>query len=218
MTIKMKRLSKGKLEKLKPVVLYNDDIHDLVEILNRSFGEIKIEAASYELEHIQELEKISGEKINELKIEGQDPHISIELKPYTVSLCINDDTHHQLGAFEEVKQFLNSKCSKFSWLIHSTTIPAILLGLSLNYIIIVAMEIYELNKNLLAFSILLCLISIAWIYYAVNSSSNNYSVIYLKKERKDGSFFRRKKDEIILSLISMTFGAVVSIILNGFIG
>ncbi len=130
----MKRIDKSKSEKLKPVFLYRDDISSLYEIFERGCETVEIEAAGYQLECVAELNYLSDETINELHIQGRNPYVSLHFRPNDIYLYIGEDTHHQLGLFEEIKSFVLSKRRKLSWLTQSSVAPGILAGASIQFI------------------------------------------------------------------------------------
>lgn len=211
----MKRIGKAQNQKLKPVYLFKDDISDLLEIFYRGCKKVEIEAAGYQLENLQELEKLSNETINELRIVGHAPLISLHFGPSSVYLFIDEDTHHQLGLFEEIKSFVNSKRRKLSWLTQSSLGPGLLVGLAFKFI--------PLNKNeLTTYSVLLVssmfILAIFWGWWSFHSYFKKYSIIYTKRTRKDGSFFQRKKDELVLAVISASIGAAITLLVTKVLG
>jgi hypothetical protein len=211
----MKRISKAQSEKLKPVYLYKDDVSDLFEIFERGCKTVELEAAGYGLESMSEFEKLSNESINELHIQGREPYVSLHFRPNGIFLYINEDTHHQIGVFEEIKSFVNSKRRRLSWLTQSPLAPGILGGIAFQFI--------PMDKNeITTYSILLVIsmfaLAIFWFWWSFHSSFKKYSIIQTQRSRKDGNFFQRKKDDILLAFISASVGVAITLLVTKVFG
>ncbi len=205
----MKRIRKAQFKKLKPVYLYKDDVSDLFEIFERGCETVELEAAGYELDSVSELENLSNETINELHIQGREPYVSLHFRPNDIVLYIDEDTHHQIGVFEEIKSFVNSKRRRLSWLTQSSLAPGILGGIASQFI--------PTDKNeITTYSILLVIsmfsLAIFWGWWSFHSSFKKYSIIHTQRSRKDGSFVQRKKDELLLVVIAALVGAAITLL------
>jgi len=211
----MKRVGKSQLEKLKPVFLYKDDISDLLEIFNRGCEKVEIEASGYALDDISEIESLSNEVINELRIQGREPYVSLHFKPNDIYLYIDEDTHHQIGVFEEIKSYVHSKRRKLSWLTQSSIAPGILFGTAFQFIPIEKDEVtvYSVSLVLSMFAL-----AIFWGWWSINYSFKNYSIIYTKRSRKDGNFIQRKKDDLLLVFISASVGSAITLLMTKVFG
>jgi hypothetical protein len=207
----MKRVGKSQSENLKPVFLYKDDISDLLEIFDRGCEEVEIEASGYALDDVSELENLSNEVINELHIQGREPYVSLHFKPNDVYLYIDEDTHHQIGVFEEIKSYVHSRRRKLSWLTQSSIAPGILGGIAFQFIPI---EKDEITVYSVSFVVSMFTLAIFWGWWSFHSSFKKYSIIYTKRSRKDGRFIQRKKDDLLLAIISASVGAAITLLMT----
>jgi hypothetical protein len=205
----MKRVGKSKSEKLKPVYLYKDDISELLKIFERGCEKVEIEAAGYRLDDVSELENLSDETINEFHIQGRKPYVSLHFRPNEIFLYINEDTHHQIGVFEELKSYVNSRRKKLYWLTQSSIAPGILAGTAFQFIPIEKDEITTYSVSL---AVSMFALAILWGWWGLHSSFKKYSIIYTKRSRKDGSFIQRKQDDLLLIIISASVGAAITLL------
>ncbi|EKF9989477.1 hypothetical protein [Vibrio cholerae] len=204
----MKRLGKAQSEKLKSVCLYKDDIAEIVEIFNRGCEKVEIEAAGYQLDCVSELENLGKETISELYIKGRNPCVYLHFRPNEIFLYIDEDTHHQMGLFEDIKTYVHSKRRKLSWLIQTPIAPSILGGSAFRFI---PLEKGEVTTHAVVLVISMLSLAIFWGWWSFHSSFKKYSIIYTKRSRKDGGFIKRKKDDLLLIFISALVSAVITL-------
>lgn len=210
----MKRLEKSRSKKLRPVCLFNDDVSGLVEIFERGCERLEIEASGYVLESISELEALNNEVINDLRIVGRDPYVAVHFKPSEVWLYTNGDSLQQIGIFEEVKSYVHSKRRKLTWFTESSIIPSLLLGALLSMLSTLKDE----TKTSVLILVSMFFFSVLWLWWSFHSSFKRYSVIHTKRNRKDGGFIQRKRDDLLLALFSASAVAVITLVLTRFFG
>lgn len=207
----MKRLEKSLSKKLRPVCLFNDDVSGLVEIFERGCERLEIEASGYALDSISELEALNNEVINELRIVGREPYVVVHFKPSEVWLYTDGDSHQQIGILEEVKSYVHSKRRKLSLLTESSIIPPLLLGSLLSMLSTLK---DETKTSVVILLVSMLFFSVLWLWWSFHSSFKRYSIIHTKRNRKDGGFIRRKRDDLLLNLFSASAGAVITLVLT----
>lgn len=207
----MKKLKHGYIEDFKPVVLYLDDLEKIVEILKELSDRIRIFTDEYELDSLDELQKIGQETLNTLIIEvgGSKvsfPDISLNFKPDGISFRVDEDTASTTGVLEKTKEFLNGHKRKlyflamlFYWFCF---IP---IGLSIGFLL---GSPFTFIRALIVFAIVLfSLICLRWSYEAVNKK---WSVIHLKRRVDSPSFWKRNKDKITIAIITIIFTTILN--------
>ena len=53
-----------------------------------------------------------------------------------------------------------------------------------------------------------------WAYWSFHSEFHKYSIIHIKRKRNEGNFLTRRKDDLILAIISASIGAILTILVT----
>jgi len=214
-------------ERLYPVILYLDDIKKIVDIMEKDFDRIKISTEEYEFESFEEFyneyQSQNTETLKKMTIWGYekdtthrffDPfHISID--DYCLNINIQKDNSLHKGISENIKKVLKEKKRLFSWEFEYPKTFYIISNIFFwtSLIVISSLTIISPGYKLW----LACLITILYLLVFVRDNkieNNEYCLIYLKEKNKLPSFWKRKKDDIILVLISSIGGAVIGSIIT----
>ena len=205
----MKKIVHSRTEYFKPVVLYLDDLEKIFEIIKEVCKKIIISTSEYEIENLNELKELNKESLNYLKINGQEPWLVLEIDFSNLYLYIHEEDAMSRGIFEKVKQILKDRKRKYSWLSKDNFVGSI--GTLLLGILIFSIYIGIKQKNLFYISIGILSLLLGFIFTRI-SLNLGYNEIYLKRRAESKSFWKRKKDEIIIAIISAMIGSVFTIL------
>lgn len=82
----MRKLTTHRVEFLKPVVLYLDDLEQIIEILHQVSDSVDLSTKDLALDNLKQLKELKLESLNELHISIDEPYLSLNLEPAQVSL------------------------------------------------------------------------------------------------------------------------------------
>ena len=206
----MKKIVKSYCEIIKPVKLYLDDLTEIVEILKGACEEVCIQIEDVQLDDLDEISSLRKEVIFDISVRGYEPYVSVEMKPHTIHLYIQEDTPESRGLLEKVKTVL-LRCRRFTlFLDNAPYIFGTLLGFSIGIFVI-------LKERPMVFGILNLALFMAVVLsfkFVFNEKLKHYTTVVLKYKIETPGFFKRNKDRILLALISASIGAIVTYILT----
>jgi hypothetical protein len=215
----MQKLMHSRIELLRPVTLYLEDIEQIVEILQQVSGKVELHTEEYVLEDLEQLAELKSESINEFHIMIRDPFISLELMPYRIDLYIEKDEPMSRGLFEQIKQILASRRRPYAWLIQAPFFTGLLSGLG---IIALVFSMIGFVKGAWFSSILGTVFAgftLLWAWNGYRDGSERYSIIVLKHKIHASSFFKENLDAIavalVVSILSLIIGYVFGKITGG---
>jgi hypothetical protein len=201
--VKRKHLSLTR--KLGPIVIYSDDLRAIAEIITEASKSVSISLKSksdeYEFDSVAELEKLGDLEETvfhnaEISSRG-DIYITVSLNPFQARIYLSEDNTYGRGLLEKIQEILQPK-NKYIFFFFLTPIfswPLFLFGISL----------YVKSKWI---SIIIILVALGWFAVGYKVSFKQYCTIYTKKRQEMPSFFKRKKDDLILAAISGIIGAI----------
>jgi len=202
----MRKLKGFNSEHLKNVVLYLDDLERIVEVFKEVTDKVDITLDSYALDNLSEIETLDEEFFNSVSIYGIDRSLVLSIDKSKVYLAEYEGSLETRGFFEKVKKILNERRRKFSWLFHSFWIIPILVFLSI-FLIIFSNQ--HNNILLKIIGILIIIFVIIWPGQLIGVFYRNK--IYTSRKSELSSFWKRKKDDIILAIISALIGGVITL-------
>lgn len=206
----MKIKKQAHSERLTPVVLYLDDLERILEVLKGASEAVEISTLEYELGSLDEITNIQKETLSSLSIAIRNPYLSLEFKPYEISLFISEDTPISRGLFEKIKQLLHNRRRKLSWLITNDWVWVLapyLIALPLGWFVVQGILSNNMHDVLLGCALAVPGTVLYWWTWQV--SSNKYSIIHLRRRTELPSFWKRNKDEILIAAISAIVGSIV---------
>lgn len=200
----MEKKTKSISKSLPPVKLFLKDINKIYEIFNTLNHSVQLETEDHILESIEELSNIDEEKINNISYKISEPYISLQMSKLSIFLYASSDDYTSKGIFNELKNYLFSKRRKLHNIIESPFIAGFFNGSFL-----AANLFYIISVPLGLLATIALLLSIFYLKWVINQNTNWHTIIYLRISNKELSFFQRKKDEIILIVISSILGAIL---------
>ncbi|MBP3709106.1 MAG: hypothetical protein J6I73_01665 [Treponema sp.] len=213
----MKSITKDFSIYMKPIVLDFSDVAEICKILSVISDEYEIKTDDTEFENFEELKNYSKDVISNLKISTKIPYITIDFYKHSpAKLYIAEDTLVSRGALEKIRDVLNAKIVK-SYSVISIFDKVLKRVFYADVLLSIVLFAFNLLKPLTIFEFFLPF-ACFYILFGVFSTTyttlieNRYSLIYLKG--KEPSFWIRKKDEIILLIISNIISFILGLIIS----
>lgn len=206
----MERKGSRLIRDFPPATLFLDDLMEIVAILTKSCKTIEIKAGDYKISDPDEFEslslKFSNGRFDNIRIEGCDPYLNVDLSELGISAYISDDTIEQTGIISKIREIID-RGKKIHPIIYGTIISDIPMLIA----------IYTMFRKNYLISIMLFLTSFALIPLNIKYSLKNKIILHSLPRSKVNSFFERKKDDIFLMVISAIFGGLATYLLTKFI-
>ena len=197
----MKRLDQPISAEYLPIRLYRNDLENMERIFGDSSQELEITAEGFQFESIDELAThFTQGRISNLTLEGKASHITIELTAQSSSLYVGSSTNATVGLFYHLDEILKG-ARRTCWPLYSLRFVWVLNILNLAAILLLY-KISNAAANIIFAS------SLAWVVWAAYINLRRHSTIWLCR-RGMVSFWVRKKDDLILAIVSAFFGAIL---------
>lgn len=205
----MEKIIKSYSEDFKPVTLFLDDLEDIVGIFKEVSNKVEIIADEYKLDDSDEFSKLRKEMVDSLIIRSLEPWISLSIEYVDSNIYLDQDTALSRGILEKVKEILKRRRRRFSWLSRDNLVGVFFSLFSLVLFFLIYKGISQKSFLYILLGIFDLLFGSLFIRFCVKLGRN---IIYLKRHAESKSFWKRRKDEIIIAVISAIVGAVVTII------
>ena len=208
----MQKLSESTQIEFKMPHLYKDDLEAIEKILQeelhtRSFS---IEAGGYHYDSVREIDNQNA-PVTELKIETHEPYITINFNKHSANLFISDSEVNTLGAASKIEQIIERRQRNFRW---TNAKLATWLSGGVTVIFLLAFTTNFSSKHLFATSIYFVgfILSCIWIYSSYHQSLKQYCKVEFVESINRTSFWIRKKDDVLVAVISTFFGAILGVL------
>jgi len=197
-------------EDLHPAIIYREDIEDIYGILSDLSKDVMIKADGYIFDNLDELFSHSKLEINELEMWILEPSITIRFEPWGIFIFSGDNTSVHVGAYVKIKSIVEKRRNLVYSILNNHFLKK-----SLSSGVVIFLLSYLITKSQMYFTILigLTLIRIIMYYYSHSLAPKRYSQIILAYQKdKELSFFKRRKDELILAIIGILASAIIAYI------
>lgn len=211
----MKKIIQNYSVSLKPIELTFSDIEKICNIFSEENILYRLKTETIEFENFQELQNHSEDIISNLEIYSSEPYISIELKKHTPArLYIAEDRPLSRGILEKIKGILSAKQIK-AYTVVSVFEKTLRMLFYISLLVLFSLFIFNIFKlkTLLAMFLLITSFYVVLGFFSASYTTyieSCYSKIYLHKKKE--SFWKRKKDEIIIVIISALVSGIISFI------
>lgn len=204
----MEKKVKSIYEQLKPFIIYRKDIIDLYNILSFENGVVSIETADYKYKDINDFLNNSEEFITDLNLHRINPHIDLDLNPSSAGIYAYENNFEVLGVCTKLKQVLTNRERKYAFIFENSLLSGCIIGCS-TWFYLALMRSFSIYWLSVGVSVLLLGIFLA--LFSIKRSLKHYSMIFTKIEYGQSlGFLYRKRDELIVALVSAIIGAVIS--------
>jgi hypothetical protein len=197
----MRELDKPISKEYLPLTLFRDDLESIERVLKQSTEAVEIEAGGFQFDSIDELiTKLSDRRVREMEIRASRPYIRIELAPMWAKLYVGSSANASAGPFYRLDQVLR-RARRRLWPLYSFYFVWIVNGA-------LWVSIPLRPKVSRAATIVFTATSLAWVVWTVYVRLRRHSTIILIP-RGSASFWVRKKDELLLAVVSALLGAIL---------
>lgn len=205
----MEKLKKNISKEYLPVKIYIDDLEKVVAVLDDNSIKYSIETDFYKYDSLAELVNSSTDRnTKNLKIQTANPYMTIEFHKMWAKVYVSVDDMLTTGLFHKIDEIINQSrrlipffySYYFVWLVN----------------ILLPIESALINRDGKLFpeyfDTTLYILWILWLARATYIRLVKHSSIQLIKKEHVSSFFQRKRDDLILALLSALVGAILGVI------
>ena len=213
----MKKKNNSFSQNFPPVKINIDDIIRIIEIIETNCNNVEINIDDYVINEKKELYEIPKEIIKKIEIKSSNPYISITFDKSSIRIYMAEASISNRGIFDAVRDIIQKNQLKSWKILKLDIIPVILLSLAffITFGVIKISSTSDNVKKIINLAAIFCdIISIAWILLFQNIQYRNYTRIYIKNNKKDSNIISRKKDDIIIAIISGIIGLITGYIVK----
>jgi hypothetical protein len=211
---KFKKIEKAFERSYGPIVIWLDDLEEIVDLLKQYAGGAQIRTEDYQYEGLDDLKRhvggrpLSALTITNASVSTDPPSVSLELTPTSVELRVFEPQGRPEAAklFYEIDQVVTRCVRRFAGfygLGHVELLPPI--ALFFLFQLFNAFQ-NEVNAGLAAILGILTF----WSIWATFIKSRWTAVIHLQRRAEVRSFLERNKDQLLLLLIGAIIGGCVT--------
>jgi len=206
----MERKIQAHSEHLKRVLLYRDDIEQIVELLREVSPNVELSTDEHKFSDVKEWADMKRDYFTNMQVKTRDPYVSLNLSKSSVWLYIDEDTPQSRGAFEKVKRFLMERKPPGQWLLNAWMPPIVFSLLWIPF----DLALWGKNWALLTVTGIFMLGNVGWWWLAVRAHTHKYSVIVPKYRVEAPNFWQRNADKIVVAIISAVFGSLLTLLIK----
>ena len=199
----MERVSNKHDEDFPAATLYLDDVVEVVDTFAKTCGSLEIASGEYKITDPSELPALAAKfpsgRFDNLKIQGFKPYVSLELRAYGARTYISEDTLEQRVVVTSAREVLQ-KCRKFK--------PESMANLALFSLAALSTWAFIVKSYFIFGSLVLA--AFALLSFSLRLRMKYTVVVYTKNRSEARSFLQRKKDDVLLAVISAAIGAAAS--------
>lgn len=207
----MKKVGNKRFEDFPAAKLYLDDILEIVHVLEDSCDDVQISTGGFDDIKPSEIKELAASlgnnRFDDIYIKSYHPYISFDLRSFGISAYISEDTLVQHGIVSKFREIVEKRKKRYFGSLNN------ILGL----FPMAAFGISVANNEWL-FAALFIGLSFLMIWPLVKYQMANKVIVLNSLKRNENSLFSRKKDEILVALISAIIGALVSFALVKYFG
>lgn len=207
----MKQISKSIRKDFKMPLIYLDDLEAIEEVLKgNSVRDFKIKTSDFEYDSVSEINS-NQKHTNELSISARDPYISVDFNKYSTYLYASESETKTVGIVTKIAEIIKKRERKLRWF--SAKISVWLAGplFVIAFGILVKVREKGVEEVRWIGPVILALIIIWWALDYRHSLHLFSDIAFIRRDEQK-SFFVRKKDEIILVIITVILTSVLTII------
>ncbi|MGK0448547.1 MAG: hypothetical protein ACJA2M_002344 [Polaribacter sp.] len=209
----MKKILKPIIKEYPPLNLYLEQIEEISKTLHDNDIKHTFKTADYEYDDLTTFTNSNlGKTIEQLEISSYNPHIRLDFEKLWAKVYFSSDDVIMTGIYHKVEKIINNSRRIFSF---GYSYYFIWLIIFMN----IGLTITNSKLNLIPKSIEngLFIISWAWNFKVLYIRLWKHSTINISRKNDNPNFFQRKKDELILTFITLVIGAVINYLLQPYL-
>jgi hypothetical protein len=207
----MKRLQPTLHAWLPPVVLYREDIDEIIERIRRTSKEgIQFRCGGFAFESLEEIIEQRGDELKDLTIEGRLGWFGVSIGKGQITLAAGAPDDHVAGDWHYLKNFLREKVPWYTWLLWRPMfwVFVIFFGVSVLSVFVKGSiaTTPRVAGILLGAFVLMFLLSL--LHYQRRPR------VYLGPRHRFPSFWKRNADQISVGAIGAGIGSVLTLLVQ----
>lgn len=199
----LERVSNKHIEDFPSSTLYLDDVAELIDTFGQACERIEATAGEFKIADPAELNalaaKFDGGRFADLKIQGYEPYVSLELSAIGARAYISEDSLEQRGVVSKVREILHRQ---------RKARPGLLVDLASG--LLIAVGVWQIIEKAYLLGLPLVVAALGLFAFSVRLRLKNTVVVYSKSRADTKGFLQRKKDDVLLAIISAALGAAAS--------
>lgn len=201
----VKRTSKF-INDFPSAVLFLDDIVEMAKAINEMSKNFRMESGKYKISDIKEIGELAqaqnSDFFENIIMSVDDPAFSLSINSRKIEIYISDTSIIQLGVVEKIRNIINRR--KRNFIVHHFLQYGML-----NFVLSIVAGACLVESYYLWALVLFVLATLAPDYFG---KSKRLIVVHTLKRSEQKSFFERKRDDVLLSIISAFVGSVVTLV------
>ena len=206
----MERKIQAHGEHLKQVLLYRDDIEQIVELLREVSPDVELSTDEHKFSDVKEWADLKRDYFTNMQVATRNPYVSLGLSKSSVFLYIGEDTPQSRGAFEKIKRFLMDRRPPGQRLLN-VWMPSLVFNV---WLILFYLALWSKNWTLLTVTGIFMLGCVWWWWRAFRAQTRKYSIIVPKYRIDAPNFWKRNADKIVVAIISAVFGGLLTLLIK----
>jgi hypothetical protein len=197
-------------EHLKPVLLYRDDIEQIVERLREVSPNVELSTEEHKFNDLKEWAEQKRDYFTNMQLRTTNPYVSLQLKENEIWLFIVEDTAQSRGAFEKIKRILADH-TRPSAKVMNPWMPSLVCNLcSISFFL----TLWVKDWTILSVTAILMLGCVCWLWWAFHTRFHKYSIIIPKYRTDAPNFWKRNSDKIAVAIIAAVFGSLLTLLIK----
>jgi len=209
----MERKIQEHSEPLKQVLLYRDDIEQIVELLREVSSDVELSTDEHKFNDVKEWAELKRDYFTNMHLKTRNPYVSLDLSKQSVHLYIAEDTPQSRGAFEKIKRFLMDRKPPGQKLLN-LWMPPLVLNLPLYAFLFLPGPLRGRDWTTISVTGILMLGCVWWYWLGFQSRFRKYSIIVPKYRIDAPNFWKRNSDKIVLAVICTVFGSLLTLLIK----
>jgi hypothetical protein len=208
----MERKPRPNVKRCMPLVLWRNDLEEIVDILGARGGTVEIASSDYSFESVAELVEHCGviHPLTNLEIVGSKPYTTISLRRFEARLYVAEETGS--GVFFELSKILAPRQRRWPFLYSFPFVYTIIvLSIWPNAIGWLLPNFKEAASGWVIVASNVA-VMVGWVCWVTFIRLRHYVVIRLQRHSDRTSFFYRKKDELALLITGAIVGGVITFV------
>jgi hypothetical protein len=194
----MKKLNQPLSKEYMPLKLYLDDLNEIEGIVKESTATMELEADGFQFASVEEMaHKLRDRSITGVKLTISQPYSTIELERLWAKLYVSSSETLGAGLFHKLDHVL-AQARRPLWFLYSYYFVSPLGSLAG---IMILKSLWALGIGPIGWAL--------WVFFV---RSRRHSLVIIVARKGIGSFWTRKKDDIILVGMGAFIGAILGVI------
>jgi len=196
----MKKSTYHTSKKLKPIVVYLDDLAEIYECVASEIEKFTFKIDDWEIEGPEEILNWDKGAIKSVRVQSYSPWFELNLQGYTTEIKISEESNVANGLSNRVEGILKKHKRRIAGALANLYLPLALIAVQ------AALGFILKERLLLLFLLATILLTLASFWLCFHLRFNAYSKIIASNSKQRKSFIEKNSDSIVLVIISAVLG------------